>query len=267
MTIHLDLACVKLRNTEVKLKETEVKLNDTQDTTKNLMEKLETLQRRFEEKVISDEKNAFKEKIVMNKRETPSNFPWMFVWKIENFSEILRKAKTREKNMIASTPFYTENYGYKLKLLMYPNGTGLGTNTHLSVYIVVMKGEYDAILPWPFDKKVKFTLIMNQREHAGKRGNFTRQMVADNVPNFQRPTEEENVLLGITQFISHEKLDSNLYIVDDTLFLQVEIGSSFENIRRPSSSLATGPGGRRRKGRRINEDHEDFKLEFDDFGF
>ena len=249
MKIHLHLACVKLRNTEVKLKE-------TQETSKTLMEKLETLQRRFEEKVISDEKNAFNEKIVMNKQETPSDFPWMFVWKIENFSEILRKAKTGEKKMIASAPFYTENYGYKLKLVMFPNGSGPGNNTYIAVWIVVMKGEYDAILPWPFNKNVKFTVI-DQQEHPGKRENFTRQWFADKAPSFQRPTEEENAGRGINQFISHEKLNSKPYIVDDTLFLQFEIGSSFENIRRSSSSLATGPRDRREWRRGLNnEDHE-----------
>ena len=38
-------------------------------------------------------------------------------------------------------------------------GLEMTKKTHLSVFMVLMKGEYDAILRWPFNKKVKFTLI------------------------------------------------------------------------------------------------------------
>ena len=40
MELHLDLACVKLKNTEVKL-------NDTEETIKKLIEKFDTLQKQM----------------------------------------------------------------------------------------------------------------------------------------------------------------------------------------------------------------------------
>lgn len=52
--------------------------------------------------------------------------------------------------------FYTAKYGYKLCLRLYLNGDGTGKKTHLSLFIVIMKGEYDALLPWPFRNKVPF---------------------------------------------------------------------------------------------------------------
>ena len=52
MKIHLDLACVKLSDTEDELKKTQDKLNDTQETTKTLTMKLETLQGRFETNMV-----------------------------------------------------------------------------------------------------------------------------------------------------------------------------------------------------------------------
>ncbi len=183
MKPHLDLACVKLKDTEVKLSETQ--------------KKLETR---------------------------------MFIWKISNFSEILRQAKSGEKNVLESAPFYTartESYGYKLKVRIYSYGRGSGKNTHLSVFIYVMKGEYDAILPWPFKKKVKFTLI-DQQEGSVKRENVTMQFIPANIPEcFARPTQKENIKgHGYAQFISQEKLHSRRYLVDNTLFLQVEVGPS-----------------------------------------
>ena len=51
--------------------------------------------------------------------------------------------------------FYTAKYGYKLCLRLYLNGDGTGKRTHLSLFIVIMRGEYDALLPWPFRNKVR----------------------------------------------------------------------------------------------------------------
>ena len=40
-----------------------------------------------------------------------------------------------------------------------PNGTGDGYGTHLSVYVCLMKGEFDSTLKWPFRGEVTFKLI------------------------------------------------------------------------------------------------------------
>jgi len=189
MKPHLDLACVRLTETEVKLNYTEIELRETQ-------EKLETR---------------------------------IAVWRIENFREILRKAKTRQTTRIERAPFYTnrtESYGYKLKVGICPNGYGSGKNTHLSMYVVVMKGEYDAILPWPFKKKVKFTLI-DQQEDPFQHENVTENLNPANLDKFAaRPSSEQNPGMGIPKFISHEELHSRRYLVDDTLFLHIEVGPS-----------------------------------------
>ncbi len=148
----------------------------------------------------------------------------VFVWKINNFIE----AKTGGKKCLESAPFYsarTESYGYKLRVKIDPNGFGPGMNTHLSVSIYVMKGEYDAILPWPFKKKVKFTLI-DQQEDSVERENVSYEFIPGNYPeSYARPTQNENSTgCGCSQFISHEKLHSRRYLVENTLFLQVEVG-------------------------------------------
>ncbi|XP_020612122.1 TNF receptor-associated factor 1-like isoform X1 [Orbicella faveolata] len=215
MKLHLDLACVKLNDTEVKLNTTQAKLNDTQETTTRLMEKLDNLQRRFEERNINEE-------IVMARNES-LEFPRAFLWKVDNFIENLRQA-TAGRHRLASTPFYTERYGYKLRLSIVPNGDGRGKNTHLSVFIIVMKGEYDTILTWPFKKEVKFTLI-DQQEDPVERQNVIRKLTGNSLKsNYDRPIGGENKGRGFPEFITHEKLHSRRYILDDTLFLQVEVG-------------------------------------------
>jgi len=174
---HLDLTRVKLKNTQVELK--------------NAQERIRKLEEKFHTRKM--------------------------VWKIDEFTRIMSEAKNGTNTYIESDPFYTESLGYKLKVLLYPNGFGKGENTHLSVFIVIMKGEYDAILPWPFNKKVRFTLI-DQQEDLWKREN-----VVDKSKTLLNPNEGEREGEGKEEFISHLKLQARRYVVDDTLFLQVEI--------------------------------------------
>ena len=227
-SLHLDLARVKLDNTEVRLNITEAKLNDTEvklnETTRVLIKKLDILQKQFENKLVEDQGNATdREKLVMAKTES-TDYPRVFVWKINNFNEMLRQAKTTGYKRLDSVPFYTNFYGYKLKVKFYPNGQTWGKNTHLSVYIGIMKGEYDAILAWPFNKKVSFALIDQQEDPVERENVVKRTSPGDHPENCARPINEENISRGHTQFISHEKLFSRRYLVDDTLFLQVEVG-------------------------------------------
>jgi len=229
-SLHLELACVKFESTEVrltsteaKLYETQVKLYNTEKTTRKLLEKLDILQRQFENKLGEGQLNASEEKVVMVKTER-ADCPSEFVWNITDFSEILRQAKAEEKEMIESVPFYTDRHCYKLKVRVYPNGITFGKHTHLSVYIIVMKGEYDAILPWPFKKKIKFTII-DQQEDLTERQNAVKRLFPGNHPRcFARPINENNKTRGFAQFISHDKLHSRRYLLDDTLFLQVKVG-------------------------------------------
>ncbi len=74
-----------------------------------------------------------------------------FVWRIP---DILRRRREAIENRITSIfclPFYSN--GYKMCIRAYLNGDGMGYKMHLSLFFVVMKGEFDALLKWPFDYK------------------------------------------------------------------------------------------------------------------
>ena len=89
-----------------------------------------------------------------------------------------------------------------------------------------MKGENDALLTWPFQKKVKFTLI-DQQENANERKDIVKSFISPNEPEcFSKPVNHENIGFGHPKFVSHEKLLERRYIVDDTIFLQVRITPS-----------------------------------------
>ena len=93
--------------------------------------------------------------------------------------------------------------------------------------MIIMQGEYDAILTWPFTWKYKFTLLDQKPEHS------TRKHIDDGYSNndtsqrsFQRPTTNENVGIGRPKFVSHETLKTENYVVDGAVFIKFELADS-----------------------------------------
>lgn len=97
---------------------------------------------------------------------------------------------------------------------------------HLSIFIVVMKGEFDAILPLRFSKRVKVTLI-DQQDNSNLRQNVVMEFIADpNEEAFKKPVDGETRRgYGSQQFVSHKDLRKRLFLVDNTLFIKVEVDS------------------------------------------
>ena len=142
-----------------------------------------------------------------------------FMWKID-YGELIRKAFMLEQTDLYSPEFY--RYGYKFKLNANPNAYGDGKNTHLSIFMIIMKGENDSSLTWPFNKKVTFTVI-DQQEDENARENIVVCFNADpSLRCFARPKGSQNEGWGHHDFY---ELRKRRYIVDDTIFIQVQIAS------------------------------------------
>ena len=58
-----------------------------------------------------------------------------------------------------SDGFYTHPNGYKMCLKVYANGVGKGKDSHVSVFVTLMKEEYDDDLSWPFKGHVAVELL------------------------------------------------------------------------------------------------------------
>ena len=78
---------------------------------------------------------------------------------MENYKVL--KAHDAEWN---SPPFYTSQRGYKLCLRVLPNGFLEWQKSHMSVFVCVMKGEFDDELKWPFVAKVVVQLLNQHSE-------------------------------------------------------------------------------------------------------
>lgn len=82
-----------------------------------------------------------------------TSFNGILVWKIADFNRSYEEARSGRKTSLYSPPFFTSRHGYKVCARVYPNGDGVGKNSHLSIFFVVMRGEFDSLLLWPFHYK------------------------------------------------------------------------------------------------------------------
>ena len=125
----------------------------------------------------------------------------------------------------SSRPFYTSERGYKLQLLVYANGSGSGIGTHVSVFVFLMKGEYDEQLQWPFNATINVQLLnwSHDSDH-----------IEDTIDHYQSPIEYRTRVIerdrapggwGYDQFISHSVLNDDnsdiRYINDDKLCFRI----------------------------------------------
>uniref|UniRef100_A0A8D0CQM1 MATH domain-containing protein n=1 Tax=Sander lucioperca TaxID=283035 RepID=A0A8D0CQM1_SANLU len=103
---------------------------------------------------------------------------------------------------------------------VYLNGDGEGRGTHLSLYVVLMPGDFDALLPWPFRQTVSLS-VLDQSGAANHRSLSFRPDPASK--SFQRPAAESvnNVAVGFSCFIPLNEFAA--YVKDDTLFVKVKV--------------------------------------------
>ena len=142
------------------------------------------------------------------------------LWKIDNFRKRRHQAITEPNSALHSAPCFTAEFGYKFCLQVYLDGDGSGRGTHISLFMVIMKSEYDNLLEWPFQKNVKFTLINQQ--------NRSKDLTEKIIPNkesasFQKPKQQMNYRSGYSKFISLDRVGLEGFLKDDTLYFDVQV--------------------------------------------
>ena len=147
------------------------------------------------------------------------SYDGILTWKIHNVMQRRHEAIIKKAPSIFSPPFFTGPRGYKMCARLYFNGDGLGKGTHLSLFFAVMKGPYDALLPWPFQQKIKMMLV-DQDNIESYVDSFRPDPASS---SFQRPKGEINTASGSPLFFPLESLSTRGYIRDDTLFIKIII--------------------------------------------
>ncbi|CAF0979377.1 unnamed protein product [Didymodactylos carnosus] len=151
----------------------------------------------------------------------------LFVWKIRNVPEIISNAQCQCQTSIDSSPFYSSPNGYKMRIKLYPNGHEKTKGFHMSLFLVMMSGEYDAIVHWPFTYEVTFCLF----DQTEKRKHFIKSFRADpGSDSFQRPQSEMNIPIGILEFFSLPIPNGSDYFLEDTMFIGALV--DFQNLSK-----------------------------------
>ena len=122
-----------------------------------------------------------------------------------------------------SPPFYTHPEGYKMYLEIDANGYNEGDGTYVSVYVSLMRGEFDYQLQWPFRGNVFIYLLsqIGDEEHymdilAFDRDTperYTHRVIEDEYPDD---------VYGFDMFCSHADLLPN-YLKEDCLKVRIEV--------------------------------------------
>ncbi len=171
------------------------------------------------EKAIQNLQEGFSELALMVQTLQATSYDGNFIWKIPEVQHRRHEAKIGKTISLYSAPFYTSRQGYKACLSLYMNGIGSGENTHLSFFVTIMQGEYDALLQWPFKHTVTLTLLDQDRVK-----NISQTFQPEpTYSSFQRPRNEMNIASGSPMFALQSILNNSSYVKDDTMFLKCEI--------------------------------------------
>lgn len=102
---------------------------------------------------------------------------------------------------------------------IYLNGDGTGRNTHASLFFVVMRGQFDAILKWPFAQNVTLMFLdQNNRDHV-----IDAFRPDPTSSSFKRPSSGTNIASGCPRFLPLAKLDDleSGFVKEDAAFVKI----------------------------------------------
>ncbi|CAF1145402.1 unnamed protein product [Rotaria sordida] len=150
------------------------------------------------------------------------SYDGILTWKVTNFHEKMMDAQSGRQTSIYSPPFYSSPTGYKMRARLYLNGDGNARRTHMSLFFLLMRGPYDAILKFPFNYKIIFCLYDQTPQQQHIIDSFRPDIKSN---SFQRPRSEMNIASGIPEFVPLTMIqqEGNPYVREDAMFIKVII--------------------------------------------
>ena len=144
-----------------------------------------------------------------------------FTWKLDEINQKVTQAKMGEpaESVLYSPAFFSHEAGYKLCLCVYPAGDNNQDN--LSIYFVIMRGPYDEILQWPFQRQIHLSLLNCKGGH-----DILKDIMPDpKLHYFHRPDKPRNVGYGYPKFILLQKLlsEDSEFMENNCIFIRCKI--------------------------------------------
>ena len=137
-----------------------------------------------------------------------------FILKINDYQQRFANAKLCNE-AFHSAPFYTDSYGYKVCLRVYLNGDGMGRGSCISIFVVIMKGEYDGLLEW------LFVIRLIYFKNIG-RDRIDSWLLRPKQDSSKKPIKNMNVGIGSPTFLEHSELDEG-FIFNNKLYIHVVV--------------------------------------------
>ena len=123
-----------------------------------------------------------------------------------------------------SPPFYSHIGGYKMCLNVNANGFGYDKGTHVSVYVYLMRGEYDDHLKWLFRGDITIQLLNQKSDEGHKEATFNyNNLVSDKCAGRVVGQERADGGRGSSRLIAHSDLNTEdrEYLKNDCLKFRI----------------------------------------------
>ena len=158
------------------------------------------------EKEIREKIEKLRDDICYVERTITPTPPFSFT--VSRFSR--RKEK---KESFVSTPFYTNPRGYKMVVRVDAGST----DSHVSVWCCITRGEHDEHLEWPLRANITIRLV-NQKD---KKKHYEKVISYDNQAHDKHAgrvvSGDKNYLWGLREFITYREVNNSSYLVGDAL--------------------------------------------------
>ncbi len=136
----------------------------------------------------------------------------------------------KEKDIVfSSDPVYTNPNGYKMVFCVDANGYGKYEGTHVSVWVFLMRGDYDDQLEFPFKGTVTFELLNQLEDNNHHSASYTfmgTEASSKRVIDGEKSTSAS----GVIAYMSHKNLGHKTtehcqcqYLKDDCLVFRVSV--------------------------------------------
>lgn len=132
---------------------------------------------------------------------------------------VSRFSKRREKKeSFVSDPFYTSRRGYRMVVRV----DSAGTDTHVSVWCCITRGQHDSHLPWPLRADI-YVRLVNQKDSKKdyeRQISYDKQALAKHAGKVT--TGDKNYLWGLREFITLKEVQNGHFLVGDALDFVVD---------------------------------------------
>ncbi|KAK6731238.1 hypothetical protein RB195_007602 [Necator americanus] len=136
---------------------------------------------------------------------------------------VIRDVRKSGRNLIFSQPFETHRFGYKMTVMVAPYGDAEVAREYISVYVAIVRSDYDPIQRWPFSFPITFTMMAADPAKNLER-TFIPNPTKENNAFLGRPEGARNAAFGIQRFC--KLIDLNNYTICNDLFLGVYVDLS-----------------------------------------